>query len=323
MLLRLVMIMVLATCISAAVVFTHVPKSGGTSLSRELRAQAPSRDDFREVFPRTLTPAAEWVRTGHPGAEWNHVPYRDLPQLPSNTVLITLLRDPIERVRSAYRFNRDSVQTEFTPLLRHIPLDTLVRQWQRYPQLAMQLWQPQLVLFFSDDRLPQRAWLIRNGCRAMDGCHVPDRLSFVREWRAQHGCWEQQAQDVIVDNMTLGERNAIALVCAQKAAGLLDSMRGTGELEQLVQAVRYSLGRVDQAVITLRTKYSAILRLETLDLAALEAVVPWFSRADAHGLHTNASPPDEINDPSKLTLEAYNILRHEVLADDYAVLEQI
>lgn len=320
MLREVMMAMLLVACIRASVVFTHVPKSGGTSLSKELRSQAPDRKAYREAFPRSITPAAEWVRSGKPGAEWNHVPYRDLPTLPAGTILITLIRDPIERVRSAYRFNRDNVQTEFTALLRHVPLDVLVRQWQRYPELAMQLWQPQLVLFFSDDPLPQRTWIERNGCAGLEGCAVPDRVGFAREWISARSCWEKKANSVIQLDMMNDERNAIALVCAQKAAGLLEPMRGKTEQEKLLQAMRYSLGRAPQASNILLGQYAAVLRLETLDLKQLEGVVPWFARVDAHDLHTNSSPAEELDDSSNLSLDAYNILRTEVLVDDYAVL---
>lgn len=316
------------------VVYTHVPKTGGTSLSRELRQQAPSRTVYREAFPRALTPAAQWVYGKQEGDEWVHVPFRDLPErVRREATLVTVLRDPVQRLQSAYRFNRDRSPTEYTALLRHTPLDHLVRHWRDYPQLSMQFWQPQLTLFFSDDSLPQRAWIDKNGCVQLgvaeaEQCSAPlsEHEHFSHRWKICGENWERRAREVVNSSViTIAEKHAIALMCAQERLGLFRTARGRNAREKRQQHLRYSLGRADSAASTLRERYSAVLHLESLssDLRQLDRVVDWFDSYAVSGTHANASPPRKHHDTSYLSPEAIEILQREVLVDDFSVLDGI
>ena len=90
------------------VCFIHIPKTGGTTLTSILE----SKFDYQQICP-----AAYWEDFQHIAPETldsyrlfrGHFPYTIVEQIPGHTVCLTMLRDPVERVISAYHFMKDCV----------------------------------------------------------------------------------------------------------------------------------------------------------------------------------------------------------------------
>jgi len=332
----LLLLATVAVVLAVPVVFTHVPKCGGTTVHAQLRQQAGDKP-YHQALPRTVTPAGHWLHAGS-GDKWVHVPYRDLSeQVREAAMFVTVLRDPIERVRSAYRFSRFKAISDITPILQRHTLDHLVRNWRRFPVLAMQIWQPQIVMFFSDDPLPQRRWLQRHGmdkppprdalclaeCKSSDYQCVPSNHA---RWVGEQ-CCPCDAERLVVwirstapaGEMTTEEVDDLALLLQQNEAGMLQSLRGRTKLEKMEQHLIYSRGRARSAIETLTRKYSVIGTLEQLDKSydALANAIPWFSVKDVVAdMHNNPSPPRDESD--WLSPESKEILR-KMLRDDIAI----
>ena len=327
------------------VVFTHVPKCGGTTVHTELDYQArQTRSAYHQALARNVTPAGHWVHKGSKaGAPWVHVPYRDLaPHVRNHATLVTVLRDPVERLRSAYRFSRTKAISEITPTLRAHTLDHLVRNWRLFPQLAMQLWQPQLVLFFSNDTLPQRRVLHKLAsvsavpyddacvaqCAAVRAECSPLNAS---AWVQEQCCvcaWEAMREQVVAEaahggRLTAEEVDDTALALAQLRLGLLDKARGHNGVEKLEQHTVYARGRHTSALETLQRAYAVVGSLEQLEETwdALDAEVGWFGAGRVHRVHKNASPSTDASD--RLSLHAERIVREQLVAGDLWVWHRV
>lgn len=259
-----------------------------------------------------------------------HVPFRDLdPRVREHATLVTVLRNPIERVRSAYRFSRDKARTDFTSILRKHSLDHLVRHWRLFPELTMQLWQPQIVLFFSDDTLPQRRWLQH---LANEPWYYDDQCCTTNCTRPRHRmqgrccpCALRHLRERMQkeDEMTREEIEDVLLVLEQFHLHMLDSTRGRTRVEKLEQHVLFARGRAKSAIQTLRNRYAVVGTLEQLDdtYNSFDDAIPWFGARRVRPLHKNTSPPKDESD--WLSAEAQLILREQLLADDLAIYESV
>jgi Galactose-3-O-sulfotransferase len=94
-------------------IFVHVPRTGGTTLTRLLRQRFDSEETFVASLPRTVSAAEEFAAL--PAAARGrvrllligHDEFSEDEAWPQNAVFITLLRDPVRRVISTYRFIHD------------------------------------------------------------------------------------------------------------------------------------------------------------------------------------------------------------------------
>lgn len=92
----------------AAVVFVHVPRTGGTTLNAILRAQCRAEQAL-DLGPRVqdaLADIAAWdpKRLGRIRVVMGHVPYGFHEQMPGAVEYVTLLREPVRRVMSFYNY---------------------------------------------------------------------------------------------------------------------------------------------------------------------------------------------------------------------------
>jgi hypothetical protein len=97
------------------VYYFHVRKTGGTSLAHaflSLGAEDPARVERRMRLPPFCTASGDYrfvyqdrplLRRGHYFFAYGHGPAETV-QLPEHTFTVTILRDPIERIVSLYRY---------------------------------------------------------------------------------------------------------------------------------------------------------------------------------------------------------------------------
>lgn len=109
----------------------HLFKNAGTSLDRILQRNLGDRWVTREFGGRDNSAAlATWIRTPpHAVAFSTHTAMGPLPQIDDvRIVSVMLLRDPLERIRSAYRFERvQQADTWGANLAKEFDFDGYVR----------------------------------------------------------------------------------------------------------------------------------------------------------------------------------------------------
>jgi hypothetical protein len=88
------------------VIFLHMPKTGGKSLSATLRYKYPSRTLFLESTSEPLEKIAElpWEERRRARAVAGHLHYGVHRYIPQECEYITILREPVARVLSTYYF---------------------------------------------------------------------------------------------------------------------------------------------------------------------------------------------------------------------------